>query len=128
MWWKSRANWKKSESRFKISNSRRGGAFMTIPQLSPEKRREALEKAQMMRKERAAVREKLKAGEMTIQEALESTSEVISKMRVSYLLESLPQIGKITAAKIMEEIGISANRRVQGLGERQKKALLERVK
>jgi hypothetical protein len=82
----------------------------------------------MMRKERAAVREKLKAGEMTIQEALESTSEVISKMRVSYLLESLPQIGKITAAKIMEEIGISANRRVQGLGERQKKALLERVK
>ena len=101
---------------------------MTIPQLSPEKRREALEKAQMMRKERAAVREKLKAGEMTIQEALESTSEVISKMRVSYLLESLPQIGQITAAKIMEEIGISANRRVQGLGERQKKALLERVK
>ncbi|MDD2431889.1 MAG: integration host factor, actinobacterial type [Firmicutes bacterium] len=101
---------------------------MTIPSLTPEKRKEALEKAQVMRKERAALRVKMKTGEITLKQALNSTNEVITKMRVSYLLESLPHIGKITAAKIMADIGISANRRVQGLGGRQKEALLQKIK
>ena len=48
-------------------------------------------------------------------------------MRVKYLLESLPQVGKITAAKLMEEIGIDEARRVQGLGARQKAQLLEKL-
>ena len=48
-------------------------------------------------------------------------------MRVKYLLESLPQVGKITAAKLMEEIGIDEARRVQGLGSRQKAQLLEKL-
>ena len=32
------------------------------------------------------------------------------------LLESLPGVGKVKARKIMEDIGIADNRRVQGLG------------
>ncbi|HKM17093.1 MAG TPA: nucleoid-associated protein, partial [Limnochordia bacterium] len=38
-----------------------------------------------------------------------------------------PQVGKVTSKKIMEEIGINENRRVQGLGKRQINALLERL-
>jgi hypothetical protein len=106
-----------------------GVFFMTIPSLSPEQRREALAKAQKMRRERAELRAKLKAGEVTLEEVLNETeNEVITKMRVSYLLESLPHIGKVTSKKIMEEIGINENRRVQGLGERQKAELLKRLK
>ena len=48
-------------------------------------------------------------------------------MKVKYLLESLPNIGKITAASIMKEVGINESRRVQGLGKRQKAALLEKI-
>jgi ribosomal protein S13 len=55
-----------------------------------------------------------------------SDDEIVGKMRVKYLLESLPQVGKITAAKIMNEIGIDEVRRIQGLGSRQKADLLER--
>lgn len=101
---------------------------MTIPQLTQEQRNEALKKAQEMRSLRTQLRNQLKAGEVTVQEVLNNAEgEVISKMRVKYLLESLPQVGKITAAKIMEEVGIDEVRRIQGLGARQKADLLVRL-
>ena len=101
---------------------------MAIPKLSPEERAKALAKAQKIRSQRMEVRKELKSGKLTLEAVLaDSGNEVYAKMRVKYLLESLPQVGKITAAKIMEEIGIDEARRVQGLGSRQKAALLERL-
>lgn len=101
---------------------------MAIPKLSPEERAAALKKAQEIRSKRMEVRKDLKAGKLTLSKILEDEkNEVYAKMRVKYLLESLPQVGKITAAKIMEEIGIDEARRVQGLGARQKAQLLERL-
>jgi ribosomal protein S13 len=46
---------------------------------------------------------------------------------VKSLLESLPGVGKVKAGKLMDEIGIADNRRVQGLGAQQKAALLEHL-
>lgn len=101
---------------------------MSIPQLSPEERSKALQKAQQIRSQRMEVRKQLKAGKLTLADVLNNVdNEVYAKMRVKYLLESLPQIGKITAQKVMEEIGIDEARRVQGLGSRQKAQLLERL-
>jgi len=100
---------------------------MSIPKLSAEQRANALQKAQQMRTERMILRQELKTGRMTLAEVLErAEEELVGKMRVKYLLESLPQVGKITAAKLMEEIGIDEARRVQGLGSRQKADLLQR--
>ncbi len=101
---------------------------MSIPKLSPEERSKALQKAQQIRSQRMEVRNQLKAGKLTLSDILANPeNEVYAKMRVKYLLESLPQIGKITAQKIMTEIGIDEARRVQGLGNRQKTQLLERL-
>lgn len=101
---------------------------MAIPQLSKEDRAKALAKAQQMRSKRTALRNELKSGKKTVADVLKNRNdEVIGKMRVKYLLESLPQVGKVTAQKIMDEIGIDENRRVQGLGERQMKDLLARL-
>ncbi len=101
---------------------------MAIPQLSPEERSKALQKAQQIRSKRMEVRKELKAGKLALEKVLnEADNEVYAKMRVKYLLESLPQVGKITTQKIMEEIGIDEARRVQGLGTRQKQQLLERL-
>ena len=102
---------------------------MSIPKLSAEQRANALQKAQQMRTERMILRQELKTGRMTLAEVLERAEELeelVGKMRVKYLLESLPQVGKITAAKLMAEIGIDEVRRVQGLGSRQKADLLQR--
>ena len=101
---------------------------MSIPQLSPEERSKALQKAQQIRSQRMEVRKQLKAGKISLSDVLNNAeNEVYAKMRVKYLLESLPQVGKITAQKVMEEIGIDEARRVQGLGSRQKAQLLERL-
>lgn len=104
-----------------------GGAMMSLPKLTIEEKRQALKKAQLMRSERAQIREKLKRGEMTLSDILSaSDTEVIGKMRVAYLLQSLPKIGKVRTRRIMEDIGIDASRRVQGLGSRQRQALMEK--
>lgn len=101
---------------------------MALPKLTPDEKRKALQKAQEMRSKRAQVREQLKKGTLTLRQVLEtSDDEVVGKMRVSYLLQSLPQVGKVTSQKIMQEIGIHESRRVQGLGKRQIGALLERL-
>lgn len=101
---------------------------MALPQLTREEKLSALQKAQEMRSKRAELREKLKKGSLTLREVLESADdEVIAKMRVSYLIQSLPQVGKVTSKKIMDEIGINENRRVQGLGKRQIDELLKKL-
>jgi ribosomal protein S13 len=64
---------------------------------------------------------------MSIQEALASTTSTVGKLKVVSLLESLPGVGKVKARKIMDDIGIADNRRVQGLGAVQKQSLLDQL-
>ena len=101
---------------------------MALPTLSLEEKRNALKKAQEVRSKRAQIRENLKSGKTTIIEILENINDdVVAKMRVVYLLESLPRIGKVKTKKIMTDIGIDETRRIQGLGNRQKQALIEKL-
>jgi hypothetical protein len=102
-----------------------GSLTMPLPSLSPEQRAAALEKAAAARKARAELRERLKSKGATVGDVLKQgdTDEVIGKMRVSAVLESLPGVGKARAAKIMERLEISPTRRVRGLGANQRKAL-----
>ena len=101
---------------------------MAIPQLSPEDRQAALEKAKAARIKRAQVRDDLKAGKLTLAQVVDMKDDpVIGRMKVSTLIESLPGYGKAKAAKIMDELGISATRRVKGLGARQREQLIEQL-
>lgn len=97
----------------------------TPPQLTPEQREQALKKAAEARAARAEVKNQLKMGTLTLATALASSDDSVGKLKVVSLLESLPGVGKIKARRIMDEIGIADNRRVQGLGAQQKQALLE---
>jgi type II secretory pathway predicted ATPase ExeA len=102
--------------------------MMPLPKLTIEEKKQALKKAQQVRSQRAKIRQELKAGKTTIRKVLENIdSDVVAKMRVAYLLESLPRIGKVRTRKIMNDIGIDETRRIQGLGNRQKQALIERL-
>ena len=100
---------------------------MAVPNLSKDERAKALEKAQEMRTKRMELRKELKAGKVTLAEVLKRDDEIVTRMKVKYLLESLPNVGKITAVSIMEEIGINESRRVQGLEKRQLAMLLEKL-
>ena len=98
---------------------------MALPTLTDEQRKAALEKAAQARHARAELREKVKTGKFSLKEVLDSTDPIAERMKVSALIESLPGYGKAKAAKIMDELGISATRRVKGLGARQREQLLE---
>ena len=98
---------------------------MPLPQLTEEQRKAALEKAAAARHARAELRDNIKAGKVSLEEVLDSDDPIANRMKVSALIESLPGYGKAKAAKIMDELGISATRRVKGLGARQREQLLE---
>ena len=98
---------------------------MALPQLTDEQRKAALEKAAAARHARAELREKIKNGDVTLEEVLDSDDPIASRLKVSALIESLPGYVKAKAAKVMNELGISATRRVKGLGARQREQLIE---
>ena len=97
------------------------------PVLTPEQREQALAKAAVARRARAELKEKLKMGSLTLSELLAKSGDDdhVGKMKVLAVIEALPGVGKVKARRTMEEIGISETRRVRGLGEQQRKALLE---
>ena len=88
---------------------------MALPQLTDEQRKAALEKAAAARHARAELREKIKKGDTTLEDVLDSEDPIAA----------LPGYGKAKAAKIMNDLGISPSRRVKGLGARQREQLLE---
>ncbi|HEX5543404.1 MAG TPA: integration host factor, actinobacterial type [Micromonospora sp.] len=99
---------------------------MPLPTLTPEQRAAALEKAAEIRKARAELKEQLKQGKITLAAVLEraEADDVVGKLKVSAVLQSMPGIGKIRAGQIMEKLKIADSRRLRGLGEQQRKALL----
>src|SRR5262249_35415106 len=108
---------------FSIRNPR--GPRVALPPLAPDQRAAALEKAAKARKERAEIKNKLKHASTTLPEVLKDgqTDDVVGKMKVSALLESMPGVGKVRAKQIMERLGIAESRRVRGLGANQRIAL-----
>jgi hypothetical protein len=97
------------------------------PSLSPDQRQAALAKAAAARRQRAELKEKLKMGSTSLKELLEQADrdEVVGKMKVLAVLESLPGLGKVKARRLMEDVGISETRRIQGLGDKQRIKLFD---
>ena len=99
---------------------------MPLPSLSPEQRAAALEKAAEIRKARAELKDQLKSGKTSLAEVLGRAEgdDVVGKLKVSAVLQAMPGIGKIRAQQIMEKLKIADSRRLRGLGDQQRKALL----
>jgi transposase len=101
---------------------------VALPELTPQERAAALEKAALARRARAAVKNRLKYSQGSLAEVIAEGKDdpVLGKLKVSALLESLPGVGPVRARQIMAEVGISESRRVRGLGVNQSAALIAR--
>lgn len=66
-------------------------------------------------------------GVLTLPELLAAaeTDDMVAKMKVLAVLESLPGVGKVKARRTMEEFEISDSRRIRGLGDQQRRKLLD---
>lgn len=94
--------------------------------MSDDQRAAALERAAQARRVRAEIKELLKSGSLDFQGLLDRAAEddLIGGIKIAAVLSSMPGTGKIKAKRMMEELGIADNRRLRGLGEKQRAALL----
>lgn len=96
-----------------------------IPKLSDAELASARRTAAEARRQRAALKDKIRRGDLTLSQALDIAVDdpVLSRIRVIDLLMSVNRIGQKKAEAIMERLKIAANRRCRGLGRNQLEAL-----
>ena len=100
---------------------------MALPTLTPEQRAEALEKAQQARRERSELLAAVKSGTITLADVLKREDHITKKTKVTQILKAIPGYGPAKTAAVMEQAGIDINRRVGGVGEQQRRKLLEAI-
>lgn len=93
-----------------------------LPKMTDEQRKAALERSAEARRERMEFKGVVKTGEISLADAL--ADDRAKRIRV---LMCIPGIGKAKADDIMRKLGIAENRRVQGLGSRQREGIIELV-
>lgn len=100
---------------------------MVLKNLTPEERQAARQKALEARTTRAKIKSDFADGKLSLAEVFERAdeTEAVARMRTIDLLTSLKGIGEIRAQSLMEQCEISLNRRLRGLGHRQRTALIE---
>jgi hypothetical protein len=95
--------------------------------MTAEQRSEALAKAAAVRKARSELIEQVRKGKVSMAEVLKRADkeDLVKKTKVAAVIKALPGIGPVKAAKLMDEAEIPVDRRIGGLGSRQRAALLE---
>jgi hypothetical protein len=103
---------------------------MALPILSPEQRQAALDKASESRRHRAETLGRLQAGEITFAELLDraETDAVLGKTKVSRALRNVRGVGVAKATQLMSSCEIAENRKLAGLGTRQRQALVDALR
>jgi hypothetical protein len=97
------------------------------PTMSDEQRNAALEKAAQARTKRAEMKALLQTGSLTFDDVLAEaeTNDIVAGTKVYPLLVAMPGMGKVKAMRLMEACVIAENRKIRGLGSRQRECLLE---
>jgi len=96
---------------------------MSLNNLSDGDRRKGLEKARLIRKKRAEIKSMLKEGKtdlIKIFKDKELFDNYINNMKVLELVSALPRNGRVNALKTLKNLKISPNKKVGGLGKKQK--------
>src|SRR3954454_10239836 len=99
---------------------------VTIPPLSDEQRQQARHAATEARRRRAEVKQALRTAEQSLAQVLAAAEhdDVIAHTKVVDVLKSLPRVGAVRAAKVMERLEIAPHPRLRGLGKHQTAALV----
>jgi hypothetical protein len=100
---------------------------MPAPKMTEEQRAAALERAGEARRVRAEIKQLLKTGSLSLDDVFARAEEddLVAGIKVASLVVSMPHMGKVKAKRLLEDLGIAENRRLRGLGSRQREALLE---
>ena len=91
-------------------------SFRYTKQISDQGRERSVE----VRRERAALKERLKAGEISPAEILNDESRVAAKIRMFAFLKNCPGVGAVGARTLLRTLGLSETKTIRSLGPVQK--------
>ena len=94
------------------------------PERSLTQRLDALERANLVRSRRAALKRDLKAGRETIHTLLAEPPEYVMTAKVHDMLLAVPKYGRVKADKVLKQCRISPSKTIGGLSERQRNELV----
>lgn len=100
----------------------------SVPTLTDEERKAALDKALEARKKRSLALKELKQGKISLEDLLETQDDCLRRIKIYDLLRVYKGIGNTKARKILKELHIAETRRIAGLGKHQHAALLDFLK
>jgi len=98
---------------------------VAAPERSHIQRMEALQRANLIRTQRAQLKRDLRAGKTSIDRLLVSPPEYLETAKVFDMLLATPKFGRVKANKILQQCRISPSKTVGGLSERQRTELVE---
>ena len=98
--------------------------------ISNDERMATIERARTIRNEMVEVRVQLASGSLLLADALNTTdpNAAVNRLYVVKLLESLPEIGKVRARRVMSEIAIPEKCRVADLQAHQRATLIAKFR
>lgn len=91
-------------------------SFRYSKQISDQGRERSVE----VRRERAALKERLKAGEISPAEVLDDEGSVAAKIRMFAFLQNCPGVGAVGARTLLRALGLSETKTIRSLGPVQK--------
>ena len=95
-------------------------SFRYSKQISDQGRERSVE----VRRERAALKERLKAGEIGPVEVLNDEGSVADKIRMFAFLKNCPGVGAVGARTLLRALGLSETKTIRSLGPVQKARIL----
>jgi len=100
---------------------------VSVPARSDAQRRQALAAALEARTERVRVRSAIRAGDLTAAEVIRGAGERSqwAALPVAWLISCVPGFGPVRTARLLAAAAVPKNRRVQGLGVRQRALLVD---
>jgi hypothetical protein len=94
------------------------------PLRSLDQRMEALKRANDIRVRRAKLKKDLKEGRVKIETIVLHPPEYVSTAKVFDMLMAVPKLGRVKAARMLNQCRISQSKTVGGLSERQRAELV----
>lgn len=97
----------------------------STPERSRQQRMEALARANEVRIRRSELKRNLRSGEEKLESIITDPPEYLHSAKVAELLMSVPKVGPVRAAKILEQCRVSPSKTMVGLTPRQRRELLD---
>jgi S13-like H2TH domain len=101
---------------------------VAAPERSLQQRMDALQRANLIRMQRAQLKRDLKAGRHTIQDLLLEPPDFVETAKVFDMLLAVPKYGRVKVNKVLQQCRISPSKTIGGLSQRQRTELVSMLR